>query len=138
MSLLSQLLMSKKIRNILAKYARNEEQLQTALIYSPPIPYTQLKECEWMIEHSHPQYGVGDVVFKLPGFEDYLVVETKYMTNKTGKTARSRRGQGRKKVQEQAEFYGRRWKQLHPEADVSYAWFTNDRGLSRIVWIPPP
>jgi len=136
MSCLWSQLLFKRIRNILAKYARNEEQLQTALTYCPPIPFSQVVACEWMIENNHCHCGVGDLVFKRPGFEDYLVVETKYMTSTTGKTARSRRRQGRKKVQEQAEFYGRRWKQLHPQADVSYAWFTNDGGLSRIHWIP--
>ena len=119
------------------KYAKNEAELQATLICCPPIPFTQLVGHEWMVHHHYSQFGgVGDLVFKRPGFEEYLVVETKYITTMTGRTARTSRRKARKKVQEQAAFYGRRWKQLHPQADVSYAWYTNDRGLSEFGWVP--
>lgn len=132
------------------KYARNEAELQEMLIGCPPTPFTQLVAHEWPVGKEWPvgyewmgeyfshysHYGVGDLVFKRPGFEDYLVVETKYMTTRTGRTAKTRRTRGRKKVKEQAAFYGRKWKRQHPEAKVSYAWYTNDSGLSKIVQVP--
>jgi len=122
------------------KYATNEEELQEMLIDCPPIPFIQLYRREWMADEwgeCHlSQFGVGDLVFKRPGLEEYLVVETKFMTTSTGTTASTSRTKGRKKVKEQAACYGHKWKRLHPQATVYYAWYTNDRGLSNIVRIP--
>ena len=99
-----------------AKNAGNEDDLHRILINSPPHPYTLLEAHEW-----RSRSGVGDMVFKVPGSNKYLVVEAKMLKNGVQKKW--------EKVQEQAGRYGRDWKHEHPSAFVKYATFTNRDGL---------
>ena len=93
-------------------------------------PFTQLYYAqEWEVIPGYSQFGKGDLVFKRPGFEEYLVIETKYIRTDSGKTARGSRTKNRKKVVEQALRYGAIFKQRHPGAEVEIATFTNDVGL---------
>ena len=92
-------------------------------------PFTQLYAQEWEVIPGYSQFGKGDLVFKRPAFEEYLVIETKYIRTDSGKTARGSRTRNRKKVVEQALRYGAIFKQRHPGAEVEVATFTNDVGL---------
>ena len=98
------------------------------------LPFTQVYAQEWQVKPGHPNYGKGDLVFKRPGFEDYLVVETKYLTTNTGRTAQTSRNKGRNKAREQALRYGAAFKRLHPEADVEIATYTNESGLNMFAY----
>ena len=99
-----------------AKNASNEDDLHRILMNSPPHPFTLLEAHEW-----RSRSGVGDMVFKAPGSNKYLVVEAKMLKNGVQKKW--------EKVQEQAGRYGRDWKHEHPSAFVKYATFTNRDGL---------
>ena len=99
-----------------AKNASNEDDLHRILINSPPHPYTLLEAHEWQ-----SRTGVGDMVFKAPGSNRYLVVEAKLLRNGVQKKW--------EKAQEQAGRYGRDWKHENPSAFVKYATFTNRDGL---------
>ena len=106
-----------------AKNACNEDDLHRILINSPPHPYTLLEAHEW-----RSRSGVGDMVFKAPGSNKYLVVEAKLLRNGVQKKW--------KKVQEQAGRYGQDWKHAHPYAFVKYATFTNRDGLLPLGELP--
>jgi hypothetical protein len=97
------------------------------------LPYTQLYAQEWEVEPGLPQFGKGDLVFKRPGFEEYLVVETKYITDNTGRVAITNRKRSRKKVLEQARRYGAALQRRYPEADVKIATYTNESGLCMLA-----
>ena len=109
----------------------NEYSLQQLLISAADKrrPYTKLYAQEWEVKPGHPNCGKGDLVFKRPGFEEYLVVETKYLNQRSGRTACTSRTRSRKKVVEQALHYGAEFKKLHPKANVEIATCTNESGL---------
>jgi len=98
------------------KSADNEDELHSFLINSPPPKYALLAAHEW-----RSRSGVGDMVFKAPRRNEYLVVEAKVLKNGISKKWN--------KVREQANRYGRDWKHKHPSAFVKYATFTNRDGL---------
>ena len=108
-----------------AKEADIEDDLHRILMNSPPPPYLKLAAHEWRSDT-----GVGDMVFKARGKDRYLVVEAKLLK----KNYWSRKM--RKKVQEQANRYGRDWKRMHPSAYVKYATFTNRDGLVSLGELP--
>ena len=108
-----------------AKEANNEDDLHRILMDSPPPSYSKLVAHEWRSDT-----GVGDMVFKARGKDRYLVVEAKLLK----KNYWSRKM--RKKVQEQANRYGRDWKRMHPSAYVKYATFTNRDGLVSLGELP--
>lgn len=106
-----------------------EQDLVQILAGCPPFPYTVLVAQEWEVVPGMANYGVGDLVFSIPSSAEYLVIETKYLNKRSGRTAKTLRNRGRHKVKEQAEFYGRKWSDRHPRAKVVYAYFTNEVGL---------
>jgi len=101
-----------------AKEANNEDDLHRILIDSPPPSYSKLVAHEWRSDT-----GVGDMVFKARGKDQYLVVEAKLLKKNWSQKLRE------EKVREQANRYGRDWKRMHPSASVKYATFTNRDGL---------
>lgn len=112
----------------------NELLLQRQLIrnVNKLFPYTILYAQEWEVYPGYSHLGKGDLVFKRPHFKEFLVVETKYLTTNSGKTARNRRRMGRKKVVKQALRYGRDFKKLHPNVKVEIATYTNMNGLQKL------
>ena len=100
-----------------AKEANNEDDLHRILMDSPPPSYSKLVAHEWRSDT-----GVGDMVFKARGKDQYLVVEAKLLKKNWAHRMR-------KKVREQANRYGRDWKRMYPSASVKYATFTNRDGL---------
>ena len=113
----------------------NEYSLQQQLINDTAKrrPYAKLYAREWQVKPGHPNCGKGDLVFKRPGFEEYLVVETKYLNQRSGRTACTSRTRSRKKVVEQALHYGAEFKKLHPNARVEIATYTNECGLRKLA-----
>ena len=111
-----------------------EHILQQQIIHdvNKRLPYTLLCKQEWEVVPGHSQFGKGDLVFKQPGLENYLVIETKYIRTDSGKAARTARRRSRKKVNEQALRYGAAFKQLNPQARVEVATFTNESGLYKL------
>ena len=112
----------------------DEYDLQRRLIVGvlESLPYKDVYAQEWDVIPGWPQFGKGDLVFKQPGLDKFLVVETKYLTTNTGHTARVSRNRGRQKVIEQAYRYGELFKcikQQHQRATVDVAICTNEKGL---------
>ena len=93
------------------------------------LPYKDVYAQEWDVVPGQTQCGKGDLVFKQPGLDKFLVVETKYLTTNSGHTARASRNRGRQKVIEQAYRYGKLFKQQHQRATVDVAICTNEKGL---------
>ena len=112
--------MSRLLRG--ARRCTNEKDLQCLLLNSPPPPYTYFVAQEWPVASPFTNLGVGDLVFKRPKVYEYLVVEVKHL-------GKGNRKKGRKKVVEQAHFYGLKWKERQPRASVKFATFTNESGL---------
>ena len=108
-----------------AKEANNEDDLHRILMDSPPPSYSKLVAHEWRSDT-----GVGDMVFKARGKDQYLVVEAKLLKKNLSQKMRE------EKVREQANRYGRDWKRMHPSASVKYATFTNRDGLVSIGELP--
>ena len=109
----------------------NEDTLQVELIQNPPVPYTQCILREWDVPNNESELpGRGDLVFQRPGFQEYLVVETKYLRTDT----KGSRSSKRKKVKEQAVFYGQYFQTLlkKPWACVKAATYTNLEGLTMV------
>jgi len=102
-----------------------EAQQQEQLIRNPPGPYTQLYKQEWEAVVGGVFKGVGDLVFKVPEKEKYLVVETKHLGDCSGKRRRSKCWKGRKQVRN----YARWFKALYPHASVKMAIHTEVHGV---------
>ena len=118
-----------KLRTTIPMHREHVLQKQVIRYQRKHPPFTQIYAQEWEVIPGYSQFGKGDLVFKRPAFEEYLVIETKYIRTESGKTAQRSRTRSRKKVVEQALRYGAIFKQLHPEALVEIATFTNDVGL---------
>ena len=104
--------------------ASNEKDLQRFLLNSPPEPFSKLEAHEWFVEDGKSHLGVGDLVFKNPQTNSFVVIETKYIKKNPSKRF--------KKVTEQAHYYAKMWKARHPEATVYFAYFTNVSGLVKV------
>jgi hypothetical protein len=91
---------------------------------------------EWHVHSGLSQYGVGDLLF-FNDQGDYLVMEVKWFSHSTGRTARTSRRKKRLHVVEQARWYAAAiWQTRSPRSVLAYV-FTNDPqdpGL-RPVWI---
>jgi hypothetical protein len=118
-----------KLRTTIPMHREHVLQKQVIRYQRKHPPFTQLYAQEWEVIPGYSQFGKGDLVFKRPAFEEYLVIETKYIRTDSGKTARGKRTRNRKKVVEQALRYGAIFKQHNPGALVEIATFTNDVGL---------
>ncbi len=118
-----------KLRTAIPIHREHVLQKQVIRYQRKHPPFTQLYAQEWEVIPGYSQFGKGDLVFKRPAFEEYLVIETKYIRTDSGKTAQRSRTRSRKKVVKQALPYGAIFKQVHPGAEVEIATFTNDAGL---------
>lgn len=85
--------------------------------------------------HHYSHLGKGDLIFT-DGQKRFLVVETKYLNPRHGKTARAKRNKYRKKVQAQAIKYAKYFQKQCPDADVYYAVITNE-SLAGVININP-
>lgn len=82
--------------------------------------------------YGYSHLGKGDLVLKNGQQKRFLVVETKYLTPCSGKTARRKRTEHRKKVKEQAIKYAKDLQKRYPDADIYYASVTNSSLLIKI------
>jgi hypothetical protein len=78
---------------------------------------------------------MGDFIFT-NGMDKYLIVELKYLTQRTGKTARTSRRKHRNKVLEQTLSYATIFKRQHPSVHVSALAVTNEDLTYRYFQIP--
>jgi hypothetical protein len=108
--------------------------LQQELIDAPPAPYTKLVAKEWTSLANMHHVGKGDLVFQKPQTNDFLVVETKHLTTRSGATAQKRRTMNRQKVVEQAFRYGAIWRGHLGSFDgtVTMATYTNETKSSGV------
>ncbi len=86
------------------------------------FPY--LWKCEYLVNPPYSQCGKGDLVFS-NGKDLALVIELKFLSTKTGKTARNQRKYKRKKVRLQALKYAKLLKESFPSFRIFYGWITN-------------
>ena len=91
---------------------------------------------DWQVEPGYTQYGVGDLVMRLPNKQTSLVVEVKALNPRTGHTACVSRTQARSKVIQQALRYGAAWKAAHPGERVVAATFTSGEPLTVVKEVP--
>lgn len=98
--------------------------------HSDEIPVTRafpaLLKKEYHVYPPFTQYGVGDLIFKDNSENNFLIVEVKYLSRKSGRTARTKRNKYRNKVWKQAIFYAYLFKYQHPEAHVFYVGITEE------------
>ena len=80
---------------------------------------------EWEVKPGYSQYGKGDLVLT-DGKNDFMVLEAKWISRETGKTAVKRRKESRDKVRDQAKAYRNILQIMHPSCTVSAAILTND------------
>ncbi len=75
--------------------------------------WTSVHADEWYVDRVLRQHGRGDLVLRTPDGTADLVVEIKHITpsssGRKGTTVRVSRIKRRKKVREQAMFYGQSW-----------------------------
>ena len=123
-------------KSLTDKMVNSELSLQQQLIreVDKRLPYTNLFAQEWEVLRGCSHLGKGDLVFKRPGFQEYLVVEVKYLRPGSGRAARNKRNAARRKVVEQALRYGAAFKRRHPDADVEIATYTNESGLCLLAY----
>jgi len=105
-----------------------EAQQQEQLIRNPPRPYTELYKQEWKAVVGGDFKGVGDLVFKVPEKEKYLVVETKHLGDCSAKKKQTKCSKARK----QARNYAGWFKALHPNASVEMAIHTEVHGVQKL------
>ena len=96
--------------------------------------YPYIYDYEYYVFPPYSQYGMGDLIFT-NGEEKYLIVELKYLTQRSGKTARTSRRKHRNKVLEQAFSYGTIFKRHNPGANVSALAVTNENLAYRFFQI---
>jgi hypothetical protein len=90
----------------------------------PAHPF--LIDDEWDVVAGETNQGRGDLVFT-DGEGGYAVVEVKYLRDRSGRTARSKRTKSRKEVREQAVTYARAIaSRIGPDAKVSAYAYTNE------------
>ncbi|MHA1647139.1 MAG: hypothetical protein ACTSVL_06175 [Promethearchaeota archaeon] len=87
--------------------------------------YPYLFAVEYMVHPPYSQFGKGDLIFT-NGKNHFLVVELKYLTKNSGKTAQTSRRKHRRKVEEQAFRYGICFKGQHPEYKIAALAITNE------------
>jgi len=109
--------------------SKHEAHIHELLIEAPPFPFTNLIAHEWTVEDGHGPLavGVGDLLFKKPRSNEYLVVEAKFLKKTTCRQTNKRK---RCHVKKQAKFYAHKAsKILSPFAYVHFAYSTNEDGI---------
>ena len=90
----------------------------------PHAPY--FLDHEWNVVDGESQHGKGDLLLT-DGQTLVIAVETKWVTPRTGRTAKGSRRKSRRKVEEQAATYARAAARLFLWADAVEGWYvTND------------
>jgi hypothetical protein len=87
--------------------------------------YPYLFSVEYMVRSPYSQFGKGDLIFT-NGKNHFLIVELKYLTKNSGRTAQTSRRKHRRKVEEQAFRYGCYFKRRHPECFIAALAITNE------------
>lgn len=91
------------------------------------VPY--VFDYEWEVESGHSNLGRGDLVLT-NGAGTFAVVEVKFIDDREGSTARTKRTKSRSKVQSQARQYARALAEsLGGHAVVRAYAYTNEGGL---------
>eukprot|EP01129_Flabellula_baltica_P006327 TRINITY_DN235_c0_g1_i2.p1 TRINITY_DN235_c0_g1~~TRINITY_DN235_c0_g1_i2.p1 ORF type:complete len:256 (+),score=25.77 TRINITY_DN235_c0_g1_i2:315-1082(+) len=89
----------------------------------PEYPY--VFAYEWGVSDvGHTQDGKGDIVL-YDGDQRFLVVEVKYIAERTGKTARTRNRTHRRTGEDQVAKYTRIWQSRYPQYEVEGVLHTN-------------
>jgi hypothetical protein len=90
------------------RWRRGEESMTNHFLdrfHDEAFPY--LYKYEWEYIKGFSNLGAGDLVFSSDRYSDestsYLVVEVKYLTEETGKTARTKRNKAKAKCEQQLE-----------------------------------
>lgn len=98
-------------------------------VFANSFPYVHLHE--WEVVPGRSQFGKGDLVFT-DGKDSYLIVECKYINHDSGKTARARRRNKRRKVEYQAKMYAENFlRHRQPGAkSISFVPITNEEDRS--------
>ncbi len=86
--------------------------------------YPYLFAVEYLVQPPYSQFGKGDLIFT-NGKNHFLIVELKYLTKNTGRTAQTSRCKHRRKVEKQALHYGRCFKRRYPECTIAALAITN-------------
>ena len=72
---------------------RSEAHIHQMLIDYPPFPFTEVVAHEWEGEAETPfDVGVGDLVFKRPRSNEYLVIEAKHVGRNAQTHTKKKRG----------------------------------------------
>lgn len=88
------------------------------------LPY--IYDYEWEVVPGHSNQGKGDLVLT-DGRDSYLIVEMKWLTEASGKTARTKRNKSRKDVVTQAIHYAKLFGNKYPDAKrIIPATYTNE------------
>ncbi|MBN1328581.1 MAG: hypothetical protein JXA54_03820 [Candidatus Heimdallarchaeota archaeon] len=86
--------------------------------------YPYLLEFEYDVIPGRTDIGHGDLIFA-DGKNAFLIVETKYLTESSGKTACATRNRQRGKMEEQSSKYCYYFKITYPKADANYLIITS-------------
>ena len=87
--------------------------------------YTYLFAVEYLVQPPYSQFGKGDLIFT-NGKNHFLIVELKYLTKNTGRSAQTSRCKHRRKVEKQTLRYGRCFKRRYPECTIAALAITNE------------
>ena len=87
--------------------------------------YPYLFRVEYLVQPPFSQFGRGDLIFTNRK-NQFLIVELKYLTQNSGNTAQNNRRKHRRKVENQALYYGKCFKRRHPECKVAALAITNE------------
>jgi len=121
----------KQILNHLNGYPTGEKFLIAFLIsrledFSPFNKYPYIFDFEYLPFPPYDNLGRGDLILT-SGRKYYLVVEAKYLSDESGRTARKSRNSDRQLVEFQAVKYGVIFLRQNPNFVVNYTTLTNDR-----------
>ena len=93
--------------------------------FSELVNYPYLLEFEYDVIPGRTDIGRGDLIFT-DGVNNYLILETKFLTESTGDTARTARRKQRRRVEEQAPKYCHYFKIKYPKANANYHIITTE------------
>lgn len=103
----------------LAFCLENQEEIESIKDYPLVTDY------EYDVEPGKTNSGRGDLILT-DGENNYLIVEVKFLSENSGKTARTRRKTQKNKVYEQALNYKEKFQKKFPKAKVDCITLTNE------------
>jgi hypothetical protein len=114
------------------RFCTDEASLQRIVIAAFNSIGAQLLEQEWPVVPGRPQHGVGDLVFLYNA--TFYVVETKWLSQASGRTQHEQRRQGARDVKSQARTYAQAWwEREHKRSPTRGYACTNMHGLSLVI-----